>query len=84
MVQACCDSVGKYISEEGVLDTEKVRERFGLDAVIEVREDKESELAKWIFTREARYPSETFVIVGEVESKLCVCPCHRVGLMVMH
>ncbi|WP_338924452.1 hypothetical protein V0M98_33085 (plasmid) [Pseudomonas silesiensis] len=61
-----------------------IQERYGADAVVEVREDTTSDLAQYIKQREGRYPSSTYVIVGAVETTLCACPCHREGMMVMH
>lgn len=84
MVMPCCNTHGKYISKDGVVDKDEILERYGADAVIEVREDTTSDLAKYIKDREGRYPSSTYVNVGGVETLLCTCPCHRVGMMVMH
>jgi hypothetical protein len=84
MVMPCCNHSGKYIDKDGVVDRNKVQELYGVGAVIEVREDTTSELAEFIKSREGRYPSSTYVIVGQVETTLCTCPCHREGLMVMH
>lgn len=84
MVMPCCNRSGKYIDKDGVVDKDKVQELYGVDAVIEVREDTTSDLAKYIKSREDRYPSSTYVIVGPVETILCTCPCHQEGMMVMH
>lgn len=84
MVMPCCGHSGKYIDKEGVLDKDKIKELYGTDAVIEVREDTTSDMAKFIKAREGRYPSHTYVLSGGGEKRLCTCPCHRVGMTVMH
>lgn len=85
MCQPCCErTYAKYQTSPGAVNMETIRELFGLSAIVEVREDRESDMAKWIYSREQRWPQQSFLLIDGKESDLCTCMCHTHGVDVIH
>lgn len=85
MVQPCCDNTyAKYQTEPHVVQPERFKKLFGVDAETETVEEKGTEWATFIFSQHGRYPRETFVIRGSQRARLCTCECHVIGTNVCH
>lgn len=85
MCQPCCDRTYKqYINEDDTIPSEFIQQNYGEKAVLVAVEDNTSELGKWIYSREQRYPIYHHVEVDGAKKKICMCACHKVGSNMMH
>lgn len=85
MCQPCCDNTyQKYITEDGTVAETFLQQNYGDNAKVVAVEDTTSELGKWIYSREQRYPIYHHVEVGTAKRKICMCDCHKVGSNLMH
>lgn len=85
MCVPCCPQGEKqYLDAEGNPKPECIEAMFGKDAVVSKVEDSETDWGKMIFQRCGVYPIDTIVTAWGTPLKLCMCPCHNEGSMVMH
>lgn len=80
MVMPCCDHCyTKYIKADGEINQKFIKNTFGNEAVIEVRQEPNP------FTRDNLPLLErTYVITDNREQAFCTCPCHIEGINCMH
>lgn len=83
----CCKNAMQlvFMDTNGNLDPTYLKENYPEDSVVVVVEDTTSDLAKWIFDKEGKYPNSTKVQdpTGK-QHNICSCPCHRLdGLGIM-
>jgi hypothetical protein len=87
MALPCCDwCYTKYLTEEDTVKEEFLLEAFGPCATVTSIQPEPSAFSKQLIAQDhAVYvPLELVVVVGDVETKLCSCDCHKDGLNVMH
>lgn len=85
MAQPCCDNTyAKYQVEPHIVQPERFKKLFGVDAEVETEEEHDTDWAAFVFSRHGYYPRETFVIRGDQRVKLCTCECHVIGTNICH
>lgn len=85
MAFACCDyCYQEYINADGTLQMDFIKFNFGESAQV-VQEPRTDEFALLAAKMNGTpVGNDTFVIVGAVKQKLCMCECHKAGVNVMH